>query len=124
MTQTVQENEPRQEVLKPEPQPGSDLSVFAPALNKWIENQSEAARLGHEIEKEELSVLRESNRYSYRLLTLIIVGVFLLAAGLIFWMKELDAGLLVLSHVGAVIAGLLAGTGLERRKGRAGEDNT
>lgn len=123
MAQEVQTSEQQQELLPSVPQAGADFSVFVPALNKWIENQSEAARLNHEIEKEELSVVRESNKFSYRLLTLIVIGVFFLSAGLIFWMNQLDAGLLILSHVGAVIAGLLAGTGLERRRGRGGDEN-
>jgi hypothetical protein len=124
MTQEIQKSDQQHELLSPVPQAGADLSIFVPALNKWIENQSEATRLNHEIEKEELSVVRESNKFSYRLLTLIVVGVFLLSAGLIFWMKQLDAGLLILSHVGAVIAGLLAGSGLERRRGKTSEEKT
>lgn len=122
MARSKTKNPPHQELVQKEQQGSADLSLFVPALNQWVENQSDSAKLNHEIEKEELSVIRESNKYSFWLLLVVVLGVFAIASGLMFGLNQLDAGLLVLSHVGAVIAGLLAGMGLERHKTNPGND--
>ncbi len=49
-------------------------------------------------------------------LALVSVAVLALSAGIIFVQDQLGAGLLVLSHIGAVVAGLLAGAGWQRHQ--------
>ena len=39
-----------------------------------------------------------------------------ISTGLIFWLKDTASGIFVLSHVGAIVAGILAGAGWERSK--------
>lgn len=110
-----------QELVPKKTEQPADLTPFITLGQQWLEGQSEEARLSHEVEKEELSVLRQANRYSFWLLVVIIAAVFLMAGGLIFYKDQLEAGLLVLSHVGAIVAGLLAGMGLERARRRVDE---
>lgn len=105
----------QQLIPKAEDKP-TDLAPFVPLVEKWLDGQREDARLGHEVAKEELNVIRQSNHYSFWLLVVIIAAVFTMSAALIFIKGNLEAGLLVLSHVGAIVAGLLAGMGFERAR--------
>jgi 2-polyprenyl-3-methyl-5-hydroxy-6-metoxy-1,4-benzoquinol methylase len=105
-----------QELLSKQEQPQADLSAFIPLAEKWIDGQSKQAQLSHEIDKEELAVISKSNRQNYHLLVIIIIGIFTIASGIIFYIGNLDAGLLVLSHVGAVVAGLMAGMGIQKTR--------
>ncbi|MFH1715966.1 MAG: hypothetical protein ABIF19_01325 [Planctomycetota bacterium] len=113
MTELKHENE---ELVPQANQPPADLSAFTSIVEKWIETQAETERLGHQVQMEELSVIREANRRNFHLLFVIIICVFTMSAGIIFFMKNIEAGFLLLSHVGAVVAGLLAGMGLQRKR--------
>lgn len=95
-----------------------DISAFLPLAEKWIDGQNKASKLSYEIDKEELSVAREANKQNYRLLFFIVISIVLIASGIIFYLGNLEAGLLVLSHVGAVVAGLLAGMGIQKNRTR------
>lgn len=103
-----------EELAHPKQDVSADLSVFIPTVERWIASQENAATLQHDIEKEEIHLRRELNKKSFRLLWLVVLGVFLISGGIIFYIKNLEAGLLVLSHVGAIVAGLLAGMGFEK----------
>lgn len=107
-----------QELLPKQDQSQGDLSAFLPLAEKWIEGQTKQAQLNHEIDKEELAVISKSNKQNYILLVIIVLGIFAIASGIIFYLGNLDAGLLVLSHVGAVVAGLLAGMGIQKSRTR------
>lgn len=105
-----------QELLPKQEQPQTDISAFIPLAEKWIDGQNKQAQLNHEIDREELIVIGESNRQNYTLLVIIVIGIFAIASGIIFYLGNLDAGLLVLSHVGAVVAGLMAGMGIQKTR--------
>ena len=114
------ENKPesQQELIpKPDAQE-NELSAFIPIAEKWIDGNNKSIELNHEIDKEELKLAKESNKRSYNLLIIIILGVFSISSGIIFFLKNLEAGLLVLSHVGAVVAGLLAGMGIQKTRSK------
>jgi len=110
--------EKKQELLPKTKNEQAEIVAFMPIAEKWVENQSEQAQLNHEINKEQLSVISNSNKRNYNLLVIIVIGIFLMASGIIFYLKNLEAGLLVLSHVGAVVAGLLAGLGIQKSRTR------
>jgi len=116
MADDTNPSQPVQQPVPKQQEKQTDLAPFVPLLEKWLDGQRQDALFGHEIEKEKLSVLRQANHYSFWLLLVIIIAVFSLAVGLIFLKDNLDAGLLVLSHVGAIVAGLLAGMGFERAR--------
>lgn len=60
----------------------------------------------------------EKSAFSYKAFILVglLVGIFSIAAGLIFALREVESGILILSHVGTLFAGALAGWGWERKK--------
>jgi len=115
MAQDKIDTQPGQQLISKEDK-STDLSPFVPLVEKWLDGQREDAKIRSEIEKEELSVVRQSNRYSFWLLVGILIFVFVVSGGLIFIKNNLEDGLLVLSHVGAIVAGLLAGMGFERAR--------
>ncbi|MFK5892152.1 MAG: hypothetical protein QM504_02910 [Pseudomonadota bacterium] len=104
--------------LLPKDESATDISAFLPLAEKWIDGQNKSSKLNYEINKEELLVARESNKQNHILLFFIVISIFLIASGIIFYLGDLAAGLLVLSHVGAVVAGLLAGMGIKKNSVR------
>jgi hypothetical protein len=60
----------------------------------------------------------DRHKFDRQFLLLMVIVLFIcgLSAGIIFYIKDIHAGLLVLSHLGAIIAGLIAGIGYEKSK--------
>lgn len=77
--------------------------------NKQIEKQSEYAAKSLEFKQYRF------NR-SFILLLAITLGILSISTGIIFGLGEINSGLLVLSHVGAIVAGALGGAGWEKSK--------
>ncbi|MCW7471726.1 hypothetical protein [Leptospira kanakyensis] len=95
---------------------GNDLSIFLPIAEKWLETQTRESQIHHDYLKEELKERSNITKQTLRIITFILLGIFLISAGIIFYLGNLESGLLVLSHVGAVIAGLIAGMGIEKSR--------
>ena len=77
--------------------------------SKQIEKQSEYASKALEFK------IHRFNR-SFLLLLAITIGILSISSGIIFGLNDVNSGLLVLSHVGAIIAGALGGAGWEKSK--------
>lgn len=105
-----------QGLVGPSGETAADFTPLIPLADKWLDGTREDARLKHEIQQQELSAIREANKRTFSLLLIIIGIISAIAASLIFLKDEVGSGLLVLSHVGAVVAGLLAGMGFERTR--------
>ncbi|SFJ15024.1 hypothetical protein SAMN05216206_3542 [Pseudomonas guineae] len=102
-----------------------DLSALIPLGLQLIESSSKQAQAQIdlkyeeiEIQKQNLNINKSVFRHNYWLLVFISISVVLLAAGLIFVKDEISSGISILSHVGAVVVGLIAGMGWDKiRKG-------
>ena len=79
-----------------------------------IEIQKENLRLG----EERLKIYRTTFSHKFWLLAFIIVAIFGISAGLIFVKNDIVSGMSLLSHVGAVVVGIIAGSGWERARGK------
>ncbi|MFB4203663.1 hypothetical protein KBTX_02673 [wastewater metagenome] len=99
----------------------TDLTPLLPLAEQFLENQrrsiEENSRLSEKrIEADERHAERSwvLRKRRFWLLSACTAGLFAIVAGLIFIQKNVPAGLTILSHVGAVVAGLLAGIGWEK----------
>lgn len=107
------------EVIKAaEENPTVDLTSFIPLGHKWLESMEKQAEVQMKVSEQRIEAEKWAYKHRFWLLSGIILGVFALSGGLIFIKNNESAGLMVISHVGAVVAGLLAGTGLERIKSK------
>ena len=115
-----EENEAESENMVQKDQ-GMDMSAFMPLasliadqfgaqVQKTLEIQKDTL----EFNKERLKVESSAFNRKYWLLSLVAVSIISISAGLIFWKNEITTGLSVLSHVGAVVVGIIAGSGWER----------
>lgn len=100
-----------------------DLSIFAPILERFISVQGEKVHAEAQIQekrlefnKVQLSAMTSAAKHYFWLGFVVTILLFALAGGLAFALKEVTAGLMVISHVGAVAAGLLAGMGLSKSR--------
>lgn len=101
----------------------TDLTPLLPLAERFLENQSrsieENARLNEKrIEASERNAERiwHLQKRRFWLLAACTAALFTIVAGLLFWKNDVSSGLSVLSHVGAVVAGLLAGIGWEKSR--------
>ncbi len=99
------------------------LPSVLPLAQKFLANQEHAIALKARADErdatlDEKQMLIDAQQWKWR--TVFLAGVFgaffAIAAGLIFYLRERDAGLLVLSHLAALAAGALGGFGWARRK--------
>lgn len=116
----------------------SKLSNYAPMIesfaNAFLENQRQANETQLQVAKMQLDAqkhrdeigkqirggLQEFQKHRFNHLFWLLVGlataIFLFAGGLIFILREANTGILLLTHVGAIVSGLLAGIGMETRR--------
>ncbi|MEG3641601.1 hypothetical protein [Magnetococcus sp. PR-3] len=92
----------------------TDLMTFAGVAQEYFTSQGESQRLQAQQDKDVLAFQKSTFKHRFWFYLWMSIAIFAMAAGIIFMLGEIDKGLSVLSHVGAVIAGLLAGAGLER----------
>lgn len=105
------------EVVKAaEENPTIDLTSLIPLGHKWIDSMGIQTEAQIKITEQRIEAEKWAFNRRFWLLSGVVLGVFAISWGLIFIKNNEGAGLMVLSHVGAVVAGLLAGTGLERIK--------
>jgi len=113
------------ELIKPKEQAPkkSDMDNVNEMLTKFIGVMSEKNSLEHEFNKNRLSLRGQELdheksvfKYKFWLLTIGLASLILIAVGLIFFKDKSDIGLSILSHIGAVIGGVLAGFGYKSGK--------
>lgn len=115
----------------------SDLVPIAESFaDGYLENQRQANETQLEVAKMQLEAQKHRDemtkqirhgvqafeRHKFNLqfwfLVFIAVAVFGFAAGLIFVLREVNTGILILTHIGAIVSGLLAGIGWESNRQR------
>lgn len=92
---------------------------FVPLFQKFIDNKKDELKVKEQQIKSHSDYtnrLLDYNKHKFNrlfyLLVFIVVFICALEAGLIFVLKDTKTGILVLSHIGAIIAGLLTGLGI------------
>lgn len=102
-----------------------DLNALIPLGAQLIENSNKQAEAQIEIQKENirlgeerLKLYKSTFSHKFWLLAFIMFAIFGIATGLIFVKNDIVSGMALLSHVGAVIVGIIAGTGWERMRGK------
>ncbi len=120
----TQENNNEGELIQKE-EGQIDLNALIPLGVQFIENSHQQAKAQIEIQKENLRLGEErlkihKSTFSHKfwLLAFIIASIFAIASGLIFVKNDTVSGIAMLSHVGAVIVGIIAGSGWERMRGK------
>lgn len=98
-----------------------DLNALIPLGVQLIENSHKQAQAHIEIQRENLRLGEEKLKidkstfsHKYWLLVFITASVLSISAGLIFLKNDTVSGMAILSHIGAVIVGIIAGSGWER----------
>jgi len=109
------------------------LPSVLPLAQQYLDNQRhELALRGRALDQdsrlEEKEIALESQQWRWQVLVLAgaCVALLLISSGLIFCLREINAGLLVLSHLAALAAGAFGGAGWARRRtgGEQGEGDT
>ncbi len=107
------------------PQQSQDLQSLVDlgkqALIAVSEQGSAQNRLAHEqlrFAEKRLEFERSAFKYKAVLVGGVTAGILAISAGLIFNLNNVDAGLTVLSHIGALVSGAFAGWGWERGRKR------
>lgn len=81
-----------------------------------LDAQKHRDELGKEIRGGIQEFQRHGFDYLFWLLAAVAFSIFLFAGGLIFLLHQVSTGILLLTHVGAIVSGLIAGMGLESRR--------
>lgn len=98
-----------------------DLNAFIPLGFQFLENTQKQQEDNVSLKKaeidynnERLKVEKSAFTHKYWLLVFIAISIIAIAAALIFYKNDTTSGLSMLSHVGAVVVGIIAGSGWER----------
>jgi len=93
-----------------------EIASLIPTFNELVEAWKTNNEYNYRLQKSHMKV--SSKRYSREFgLTIFIIGSFLLiSAGLIFLKDDSQSGFLLLSHLGAALAGLIGGMGWEKAR--------
>ena len=101
----------------------TDLAPLIPSAERFLENQSRSIEENARLNEKRIEVSERNSERAWHLqkrrfllLAACTAAVFAIASGLIFWKNNVSGGLTILSHVGAVVAGLLAGIGWEKSR--------
>lgn len=119
----------KQELVREEPERLVDiLKPLVPLATTALENTNKELELkSKQIEKQSeyaakaLEFKRHRFNRSFTLLLAITLGIFSISSGIIFGIGDVNSGLLVLSHVGAIVAGALGGAGWEKAKEKSSQ---
>ena len=102
-----------------------DLNALIPLGAQFLENSRKESEAKIKFQKESLRLQEkalEQNqsffRYKYWLLAGIVAAIFGISSGLIFIKNDIASGLSLLTHIGAVIVGIIAGAGWEKLKSK------
>ncbi|NOY48410.1 MAG: hypothetical protein GXO84_09515 [Chlorobi bacterium] len=95
-----------------------DLNALIPLGVQLIENSNKQshAQLKHQqdvldFNKEKLKVHKSAFKHKYWLIAFITAAIIGISVGLIFGKDDTVSGMAILTHVGAVIVGIIAGSG-------------
>ncbi len=89
---------------------------FIDAITKNNANESELGAKSLALSEKKLSYDQSIFKYKFWLLVVGLLTLALIACGLIFVQEKADLGLSILSHVGAIIGGVVAGVGYASSK--------
>ncbi len=99
------------------------LPSLVPLAQKFLANQEHEIALKARaderdatLDEKQMGIDAAQWRWQVFLLAGVLGAFFAIAAGLIFYQHDRDAGLLVLTHLAALAAGALGGLGWARRK--------
>lgn len=117
----------------PSGQPPERLSDILPSVvplaQQYLDNQRHELALKERaldrdgrLEEKEITVASQQWRWQILVLAGLCLALLAISAGLIFYLREVNAGLLVLSHLAALAAGAFGGAGWARR-GTGGEQD-
>jgi len=95
-----------------------DLSALVPLGMQLIENSNKQAEAQLQVQKESLEFNKEKLKvhksaftHKYWLVAFITVAIVSISVGLIFIKEDTASGMAILTHVGAVVVGIIAGSG-------------
>ena len=98
-----------------------DLNSLIPLGVQLIENSNKQAqaqiklqRDNLEFSKQKLNIDKSMFTHKFWLLVFIAAAVVGISAGLIFIKDDVKSGFAILSHVGAIVVGIIAGVGWEK----------
>lgn len=113
----------------PQPERLSDiLPSLVPLAKEYLANQARDVALrergmDHDAKLDEKEIVIGAQQWRWQVV--FVAGLCLaflsIAAGLIFHLREINAGLLVLSHLAALATGVIGGLGWASRKGEPGD---
>ncbi len=97
------------------------IRAATPLVERIITNQEKILEANQQIGQGQLEIAKEELRFaairfnkSFWLVAAVAGFLMLLSAGIIFIQGDSEGGLSLLTHLGAVVAGLLAGAGWQR----------
>lgn len=101
------------------------IESATPLIKQFIENQTRAMEANQEIGRGQLDIAKDELRFAaerfnkfFWLVAVIAAFLLLMIAGLIFIEDNSEGGLSLLTHLGAAVAGVLAGAGWQRNQQR------
>ena len=103
------------------------LPSLVPLAKEYLANQArdvalKERALDHDakLDEKEIVIGAQQWRWQAAFVAGLCLAFLLIAAGLIFYLREVNAGLLVLSHLAALATGVIGGLGWAHRKGEIG----
>lgn len=109
------------EILPKEEETQLDINALIPIGLEFLKNNQKQHEDKVSLKKaeiqsnsERLQVEKSAFTHKYWLLVFIAISVIAIASALIFYKNDTTSGLSMLSHVGAVVVGIIAGSGWER----------
>lgn len=107
--------------LLPHEESQIDLKALIPLGVQMLENNLKQSQAKIDLQKdnirlgeERLKIDKSNFIHKYWLVVLMVISVLGIAIGLIFIKDDTVSGMSMLSHIGAVIVGIIAGSGWER----------
>lgn len=106
------------------------ISPLVPVANRYVDNQRKEIALREselqrrsEFDHKVLEAEESRSKRGMLFLGGVVLGIFAVSAGLIFGKDDTQSGLLLLTHVVAIGAGVLGGMGYQAAKGSRQRDD-
>jgi len=103
--------------------PKSDMENFNDIASNLIGALSEKNKHEYEVDRKRLELSERDLihnqsifKYKFWLLAIGLISLISISTGLIFYVKDSSLGMSILSHIGAIIGGVLAGVGYGSNK--------
>lgn len=97
-------------------QKDAQIEALMAAGKELLGNQQKVRMEQLALDREAMANAKWAFRHRFWLITGIIVAILTIAVGLIFAKDRVDDGMKMLTHVAALVAGVLSGIGLEKIK--------